>query len=410
MRPPSAAERATIEALVPPALAHVKTWAPAVLNFGSDDALEYRVAGESGKRPTRADWTAFCEEVERRVLAIHSICPVTIFVKHDGGAYGRKLGPWHHWSLNQIATRFHELPLPPTAGPEIAAVCTSVLTMLEASGPATAALAPAARGKLVEWSAKVAASADPYAGYKLVDAVLALLPADEPLAPAVANALFCHATSKLVARLGGDDLVKRAAELLASVTPDNAEEILETLIDWMPLDHRAGLKVGEALLAAPSMKAIVETRSARVREGFASGRPTGEGSPSLTLASTADYLLETKRPKGALRYIKLGLRFPHPMPKLHGLRVRALHGAGFPLLAAKASKADVVAEAGLEAPEVFLHVARYCIELGKIDEAIDHVRRALGHKSGRWLYVQHNPRFAALRGRPEFDALFEPAH
>jgi hypothetical protein len=71
VRPPSAEERATIEGLLPPALAHVKMWAPAVLNFGSDDALEYHVAGKSGKRPTRADWTVFCEEVERCVLAIH---------------------------------------------------------------------------------------------------------------------------------------------------------------------------------------------------------------------------------------------------------------------------------------------------------------------------------------------------
>jgi hypothetical protein len=95
------------------------------------------------------------------------------------------------------------------------------------------------------------------------------------------------------------------------------------------------------------------------------------------------------------------------MPALHGLRVRALHGAGFPLLAAKAAKADLVTEAGLEDPEVFLHVARYCIDLGQLAESIDHVRRALDHKSGRWLYVQHNPRFAALRGSPEFHALFE---
>jgi hypothetical protein len=409
VRAPLERERAAIEGLLPPALTYTKTWAGAVLNFGSDDSLEVLVSGRQRPNPTRAEWTAFCEDVERRMLEIHHVAPIGLFVKHDDGTYGRKLGPWHEWSVREIATRFHELEISSTVGPELAGVCTSILIFLAASRSATAALEPAARSRLVAWSTKLVAVAGHWQGKGLVDSIVSLLPPGEALSPDLTSALLAHPTRKLALRLGGVVLVERAAALLSTAstaTPDRAEEILETLLEWMILDEFAGRKIAEALLATGSLKAAVEERSATVREGFARKKPTGKGSPSVTLFAQASYLLETHEPARALENIELGLRFPHPHARLYGLQVRALQGVGQASRAEHLAQSDVVQrQAGPEQPGVFYEVARYYLSIGRFAEAVDQLRLYLEHEPRNVHTLRYDPRFKALHALPEFAAL-----
>ena len=332
---------------------------------------------------------------------------IELFVKHDDGEYGRRLGPWHRASVEQIATRFHELTLASNAGPELVAVCGSVLAMLAASR--RKASEPAQR-KLVEWSAKIASFGGPYAGQRIVDATIALVPEGVALSAELASALFCHPTQKLVARLGHRDLVRRATDLLSSATPATAGQVLETLLGWMILDEAGGRAIGEALLAADSMKDAVEERSALVREGFAKRKPTGKGSPSLMLAAQARYLLETRNPERALANIALGLRFPHPFLDLYGLHVRALHGVGQVTRAEQLARSDFMQnEAGPESPGIFYELARYHIALGRPADAIRQLRRRVEHDPRCVYTMRYDPRLGALTGAPEFEALFSEA-
>jgi hypothetical protein len=411
-RPPSPEERARIETLLPPALGHVKRWQGAVLAFGSDDALEMHVS-RSGRKPTKADWTAFCEDVERRVLGIHGVVPIAIFVKPDDGEYGHKLGPWHHWSVHELQTRFQQLGIASTRGEgaELAPVCLGVLRALEAGG-----MAPLAQRALVDWAATIAAASDGRAGQMIVDGILALLPegrsedrANQQLDPTLVERLFRHPTRRLVGRLGKDSLVKRALVLLASATPGTADEALGDLLNWMLLDAQAAIQIGEALLAAGAMKDAVATRSAVVREGLVRGKPTGKTSPCIVLVAHAHHLLETRSPGLALECLDLALRFPDPLAKVHGMRVRALHGAGQASHAqALAASALVQEQAGAEDPTVYYEVARYHLELGRLPEAIAQLRLYVEREPQRaGMMLRFDPRLAPLRALPEFEALFE---
>jgi hypothetical protein len=403
-RAPSSDERAAIERLLPPALTYVKTWTSAVLNFGSDDTLEYLVASNK-KKPTRTDWGAFCEDVERRALEVHGVCPIALFVKDDDGTYGRKLGAWHRWSVRELATRFHELPLPPEGGAELVAVASSVLAFVAGSPRASAAIKPAARSRLVDWSAKLVPHAHRHAGPDLVDTLLSLMPEDEPLSPERASALLFHPTKALIQRLGHDEVTRRAVALMSSATPETADDVLETLLTWM-VDDSVARSLGEALLAAESMKGAVEERSARVRAGFAADKPIGESCPSLALFAHAAPLLDMKEPARALACIELGLRFPPPTLRLHGLRVRALHRLGRESEAEELAKSDVVQnEAGLEDPGVFYEVARYYVDRGRLDDALGQLRRYVEHAPRVVPLLGYDPRLRALHGLPGFSAL-----
>jgi hypothetical protein len=408
VEPPSASERAAIEGLLPPALTCTKTWEGAVLNFGSDDNLEALVAGRPQPKPTRDEWTAFCNDVERRMLEIHRVSPIALCVKDDDGSYGRKLGPWHVWSVREIATRFHELAISSATGPELTGVCMSIVSFLAASRSATAALEPAARSQLVEWCAKIAAVADRREARDLVDAIASLLPPGEALTPELTNTLLVHPTQELIRRLGGEVLVERAMVLLATAAPDRGEEILDALLEWMLLDRPAGRKIAEALLETDAMTAAVEERSAKVREGYARGGPMPKSSPSLVMSFQASFLLDTDEPAPALESIELGLRFPHPVVILHGLKVRALQGVGQASLAEQLAKSDFVqSQAGPEDPRVFYNVARYYERLGRFPEAIGQLRLYVQHEPKHALYLRIDPYFKWMRELPEFAALSE---
>ena len=373
-RPPSADERPAIEELLPPALTNVKSWAPAMLTFASDDILEARVSSRRG-RPTRADWIAFCEDVERRVIEIHRVCPIALFVKDDDGEYGGTLGPWHFWSVRELGTRFRGLAISSEASPELGSLCSSVLSMLATSAPMTGALDPAVLRQLFEWGLKIAAVDEDWCARRIVRALVSLLPVDGPLGPELAGMLVRNPTRQLIDRWGFHVVADRGLALLSSATPDNAEKILDASMRLMFLHQRAGRVIGRALLRAEPMKTVVEERSARVRQGSATGTPLGKTSPSQVLAVTGHLLLVTRRPKRALASIELGLRFPHPVPKLYGLRVRALQKAGHPARAEEAARSDAVDQAGVEDPDVFVDAARYYVGLGRLTEAVDQLRR-----------------------------------
>jgi hypothetical protein len=409
-RSPSPEEQARVEALLPPALGYVKRWKGAVLDFGSDDALEGHVSG-TGRKPTKAEWMAFCEDVERRVLEIHGLVPIAIFVKPDDGEYGRKLGPWHHWSVQELSTRFQELGIASARGEggELVPVCLGVLRALEAGG-----MAPLARKALVDWAATIAAGTDRRAGQMIVDGILALLPehrsedrANDQLDPTLVETLFRHPTRRLVERVGKESLVKRALGLLASATPGTADEALEDLLAWMILDARAAIQIGEAMLAAAPMKDAVATRSAAVREGLVRKKPTGKTSPGIILMAHAHPLLETRSPGLALECLDLALRFPAPLANVHGMRVRALHGVGQASRAQALATSALVQQAGTEDPAVHYEVARYYLGLGRLPEAIAQLRLYAERDPGRAGLLRFDPRIAPLRALPEFATLFE---
>jgi hypothetical protein len=203
--------------------------------------------------------------------------------------------------------------------------------------------------------------------------------------------------------------VKRALGLLTSATPSTADEALDDLLAWMILDAHAAIQIGEAMLAAEPMKDAVATRSAVVREGLVGRRPTGKTSPCIILMAHAHPLLETRSPGLALECLDLALRFPDPLANVHGLRVRALQGAGQASRAqALATSALVQEQAGTEDPTVHYEVARYYLGLGRLLEAIAQLRLYVEREPHRAGLLRFDPRLAPLRALPEFETLFEP--
>ena len=111
----------------------------------------------------------------------------------------------------------------------------------------------------------------------------------------------------------------------------------------------------------------------------------------------------------ALECLELALRFPDPLAHVHGLRVRALHGAGQASRAqALAASALVQEQAGPEDPRVHYEVARYYLELGRPLEAIAQLRLYAERDPPRAGLLRFDPRLAPLRALPEFETLFEP--
>jgi hypothetical protein len=289
-------------------------------------------------------------------------------VKPGDGEYGRKLGPWHRWSVHELATRFQQLAIASARGEggELAPVCLAVLHALEAG-----AMGPIARSALVE-------------------------------------RLFRHPPRRLVELIGKESLGRRALGLLASATPGTADAAFDDLLAWMILDAQGAIQIGETMLAAAPMKDAIATRSTLVREGLVRRRPTGKTSPCLVLMAHAHHLLETRSPGLALECLELALRFPDPLAHVRGLRVRALHGAGQASRAqALAASALVQEQAGSEDPKVYYEVARYYLELGRLREAIDQLRLYAARDPNRAGLLRFDPRLVPLRALPQFEGLLE---
>ncbi|HEY6557089.1 MAG TPA: hypothetical protein VI072_07435 [Polyangiaceae bacterium] len=406
----TAEERASIEQLLPPALGYVKSWSERVLNFGSDDALEWHVSGDQDAEPTRQDWTAFCEDFERRMSAVHRIVPIALVLKDDDGTYGRRLSSWHHASLREVAKRFHETSLAEIApGEELAAVCLSILTMVASSKRARNALTSASRDRLAEWSARVAVSCDRVPGESLVNGVLTVL-ADEPLQPALIEALFRHPTRQLVARLGSGVLIERARALLRNASSEDAEEVLSTVGAWMDLDVAAALAIGDELLALPAgpIEAAVAQQSRLARRAMAAKELVRTKSPSLTLYRHAQYLMEVGAAERARCCVELATRFPEPVPLVYGAAVRVLGLCGEPERAEALAASQLVQDAGVENSYVYYDVARYYADAGRLPEALEQLRRYVADCPSHASMIAYDPRVAAVRALPEFTALFGP--
>ncbi|MBS2011761.1 MAG: hypothetical protein JST00_02510 [Deltaproteobacteria bacterium] len=99
-RAPGARQQRAIAARLPAPVAVFTRFRGELLHFGSDDALEERVAAAYGEASaTRQAWRRFCDDFERAMGAIHRLSPVVAVVKPDDGTHGKRTSPWHRRSV-----------------------------------------------------------------------------------------------------------------------------------------------------------------------------------------------------------------------------------------------------------------------------------------------------------------------
>ena len=129
VKPPPRKDHKRILAMLPEPVQIVARIERDLLHFGSDDALEGHVkasynpkyrerelaesmvileqfwdAGDQASYvPTRRDWQEFCDDFASVVQSIHKRWKLRLVIKPDDGEYGIKLGPWHRWSVKQVA-------------------------------------------------------------------------------------------------------------------------------------------------------------------------------------------------------------------------------------------------------------------------------------------------------------------
>lgn len=136
-RPPNAKQRARIKAELPLPVAAFATFHGDLLHFGSHDDLEFRVKAayeppfatkpfkqasrevfaiakaaefsEDVLFPKPRYWRAFCEDFERKMLAVHAIANLKLALKPDNEGEPLRAGAWHRWSIAHLDRVVDEL-------------------------------------------------------------------------------------------------------------------------------------------------------------------------------------------------------------------------------------------------------------------------------------------------------------
>jgi hypothetical protein len=409
-RYPSAEEMAAVERLLPRALTHVRRWSGEFFAFGSDDALEWHVAGEQERVPTRGEWKGFCASFEQRMREVHTIVPLRLVLKDEDGSYGRTLSPWHDWSLVEMCRRLLDPSfLRAVRSVEGFPICAAVLGWLDSSKRAARGLSPEARRALVRFALEGLDALDDGPARDLIRRLCIALPS-EPFTPADLDVVFRFPTDEVAARIGPEQVAQRVLGLLAAARPETSEAILTTACDWIVrVPFAAQVAIAEGLLACESLSERLAVNGAAARDSQAANEPVRVAEPSLALCASADYYLETSAPANALACLELALRFPEPWRDTYGLLVRAYHGTGqFERAEALAVSDLVQRETAPLAPRVYYDVARYYIATGQPERAFAQLQRYATCAPSKAGLLRFDPRVAPLRSFPEFEALVSP--